>query len=297
LLALAPLCVDADVTADDKKKVIRALMPDNPFMQAVTRNHEAAGNIVWKPPHYFSFYAETLVEMRAAAKSGRTIKMIEIGVNTGGAISMWKSYFGASLVYHGVDINPNCNVFADANAGVHIHIGSQGNASFLAGVLASMGGEVDFVIDDGSHYDRLTIASFEALYPAVRLSGGVYMIEDVSSLDAQKELITYVNALVQFAQGPRISWGSVWGGPKWAALPQQCGPPALPRFCVETRSTTQSSGLIAFRKWELGSRPEMFFGYVMWGKAQGGFGARQYLSSKTQDASRKEAGISSRKHG
>src|ERR1700730_15050562 len=44
-------------------------------------------------------------------------------------------------------------------------------------VERDLGGELDLVIDDGSHLDRPTRASFEALFPLVP-PGGLYIIED-----------------------------------------------------------------------------------------------------------------------
>jgi hypothetical protein len=36
--------------------------------------------------------------------------MLEIGVQSGGSLEMWKSYFGPNLRYYGVDINPYTKV-------------------------------------------------------------------------------------------------------------------------------------------------------------------------------------------
>lgn len=57
--------------------------------------------------------------------------------------------------------------------------GSQSDAVLL-GRVAEAGGLFDIVVDDASHIDELTIASFEVIWPLLA-PGGIYCIEDVSS--------------------------------------------------------------------------------------------------------------------
>ena len=101
--------------------------------------------------------------------------MLEIGVNSGGSLQMWRRYFGEEAVIYGIDINPAC-ARLDGQAG-QVRIGSQTDAEFLRSVVTEMGG-VDIVLDDGSHQMAHVFESLKILFPLVQI-GGIYMIEDL----------------------------------------------------------------------------------------------------------------------
>ena len=92
---------------------------------------------------------------------------------SGGSIELWRAYF-PQLIYHGVDINPNCAQLADASKSVFVHVGDATNAQFvqrLAQRVQKMHGPLDIVLDDGSHEPAHMRASFEALYHCVSPTG------------------------------------------------------------------------------------------------------------------------------
>ena len=120
--------------------------------------------------HYFAVY-----ERHFGPYRGRPVRFLEIGVQNGGSMRMWRDFFGPEAVIFGIDIDPKC---ARLN-GKHgqVRIGSQADRLFLAEVVSEMGG-LDLVIDDGSHVMEHIRASLDELYP--RLSeGGCYMVEDL----------------------------------------------------------------------------------------------------------------------
>lgn len=121
--------------------------------------------------NYLPVYDRHLAEFR-----GKKVKMLEIGVQNGGSMRLWREFFGPEAVIFGVDINPACAKYD----GIHgkIRIGSQDDGAFLREVVAEMGG-LDIVLDDGSHIMKHIKASFDALFPLVA-EGGLYMIEDLS---------------------------------------------------------------------------------------------------------------------
>lgn len=128
------------------------------------------GVVVHKWHHYIPIYDRYFAPFR-----GTKVKFLEIGVNKGGSLQMWRKYFGDDATLFGIDINPDCAAF-DGQAG-QVRIGSQADPAFLNKVIDEMGG-VDLVLDDGSHRMPHVRASFEAIFP--RLSDkGVYMIEDL----------------------------------------------------------------------------------------------------------------------
>lgn len=125
---------------------------------------------VTKWDHYFAVYEQLLGRFR-----GTPVRMLEIGVQFGGGLELWRRYLGPDATLFGIDINPECAGRADPPT--EVRIGSQDDPAFLRAVVEEMGG-VDVVLDDGSHVATHQRASFEALWPLLA-EGGVYIIEDL----------------------------------------------------------------------------------------------------------------------
>jgi hypothetical protein len=107
----------------------------------------------------------------------KEIKMLEIGLgtnfdDTGFSRNMWKEYFPKSQVFV-MDIR---NEFED-EIGKVIR-GDQSNTDDLKKV-SDICGELDFIIDDGSHHPEHQIKSFNFLFDKNLKDGGIYIIEDI----------------------------------------------------------------------------------------------------------------------
>lgn len=120
--------------------------------------------------HYFDIYERHLERFR-----GKKPTMIEIGVFGGGSLQMWKSYLGEGARIIGVDINPECKRHEDEN--IEIFIGSQDDESLLASIVEKYG-NIDIVLDDGSHMMKHMIDTFNFLYPRISPTG-TYLVEDL----------------------------------------------------------------------------------------------------------------------
>jgi hypothetical protein len=105
---------------------------------------------------------------------GRGPTVLEIGVNWGGSLRLWRRYFGETSTIVGIDINPACAGLG--GDGMHVRIGDQTDRTFLEAVAEEYG-PFDVVIDDGGHTMEQQITSFEVLYPHVATTG-VYVCED-----------------------------------------------------------------------------------------------------------------------
>jgi hypothetical protein len=104
--------------------------------------------------------------------------MLEIGVFRGQSIKLWEQLFPKASL-HTLDINPECAQYASPPR-TTVTIGSQADPAVLHQWIASVGGPVDIIIDDGSHImDHLKI-SFTHLFPKLR-PGGVYVLEDLGT--------------------------------------------------------------------------------------------------------------------
>ena len=120
---------------------------------------------------FLDFYELVLAPMRATAT-----KVMEIGVGTGGSLTLWSRYFPKATVW-GVDslYKPPFEPETDRIVCV------QHNQEDVAGwpkVIEKTGTDFDFIIDDGSHRMSHQQTSFEYLVQCVR-PGGFYIIEDL----------------------------------------------------------------------------------------------------------------------
>lgn len=99
-------------------------------------------------------------------------RMIEIGVQSGGSLRMWRAWFpGVEMI--GVD---DGQAAVDAAPEFRVMLGDQTDPAFLATVAAV--GPFDLVIDDGGHRSKQHNVSFDVLWPAVT-PGGWYVVEDL----------------------------------------------------------------------------------------------------------------------
>ena len=103
------------------------------------------------------------------------VRFLEIGVERGGSMQMWRKYFGPQATIMGIDIDPDCAQF-DGQAGM-VRIGSQNDPDFLRSVIDEMDG-VDIVLDDGSHRMEHVETSFQTIFPKLS-EPGLYLIEDL----------------------------------------------------------------------------------------------------------------------
>ncbi len=125
--------------------------------------------VMHKWDHYFEVYERYLAGIR---RSNPII--LEIGVELGGSLEMWRDYFGPASRIYGIDINPTAKRHEDV--ATKVFIGDQQDRAFLRSVLHEIG-TPDVVIDDGGHTANQQITSFEELYTGLSESG-VYIVED-----------------------------------------------------------------------------------------------------------------------
>ena len=130
-----------------------------------------------KTDKYHSFrgnsYLDIYEKYFSSIKDER-LNILEIGSYGGNSLRLWKEYFSNASIY-GIDIDPNCKNLEEER--VKIFIGSQDDNSFLQGVVDECG-TFDIIIDDGSHINDLTLASYNFLINHVN-QGGLYIMEDL----------------------------------------------------------------------------------------------------------------------
>lgn len=135
------------------------------------------------------------------------LRILEIGIWHGSSLQLWKRYFDhPQTIIVGIDILPDCARFDAPADGIHIRIGSQADAEFLANVVKEFG-PFDLIIDDGSHRSSHIIESFNHLFSGGLKDTGIYFVEDLhanywhpwrdsrkSFLDVCKEMLEHMHA-------------------------------------------------------------------------------------------------------
>jgi hypothetical protein len=119
---------------------------------------------------YFPVYEKHFAQFKT-----RAISILEIGVQRGGSLRLWREYLGPRARIFGIDVDPECKVHEDD--GIKIFIGDQTDTGFLQSVVAETG-PLDVIIDDGGHLASQQISSFISLFPHLNY-GGVYLVEDL----------------------------------------------------------------------------------------------------------------------
>lgn len=112
----------------------------------------------------------------------KKINLLEIGVggydnpiSGGNSLRMWKSYFKNGNIY-AIDIYDKEKIQENR---IKIFQGSQVDIKFLTRLFSEIG-NMDIIIDDGSHINEHVIESFKFLFPKLK-QHGIYVIEDVQT--------------------------------------------------------------------------------------------------------------------
>jgi hypothetical protein len=139
---------------------------ENPLLQYFVAN---SGSSIQKWVDYFEIYHRSFSRFR-----GKDITFLEIGVQNGGSLQMWRSYFGPNAKIIGVDVDPNCKNLE--NEGFEIYIGDQADPNFWNS-FCKINPSIDVVLDDGGHTMTQQIVTFNSLFPALN-DRGCYLCED-----------------------------------------------------------------------------------------------------------------------
>lgn len=126
--------------------------------------------MIHKPLRYFPIYEKHFARYRH-----KKVRILEIGVENGGSLLMWKNYFGAGAEVVGIDINPKCKEFETEN--IKVYIGNQSDFAFLD-EFTTREDYFDIIIDDGGHHSYQQISTFKILYYRILSPTGIYLVED-----------------------------------------------------------------------------------------------------------------------
>ncbi len=135
------------------------------------------GTDKWGEHWYAQYYQTHFSPLRH-----KKLNILEIGIGGysdseagGGSLRVWRTYFPKSQIY-GIDIyDKSCH----DERRIKTFQGSQVDDVFLANVISRIG-ELDIVIDDGSHVNEHALHAFKYLFPRMS-EGGLYVIEDTQT--------------------------------------------------------------------------------------------------------------------
>lgn len=134
-------------------------------------NAYAAGRGIWKWDQALVAY-----QRHMGRYTGSAVSILEIGVQSGGSIDMYKAVLGASCHYYGMDINPKCTSYQDASTTIAIL--DQGDATQWVHFFTNVAPSVDILVDDGGHQAFQMLTTLTSAFPHVN-PGGVHLIEDI----------------------------------------------------------------------------------------------------------------------
>jgi len=122
---------------------------------------------------YTPIYHDLLGHRRESVK-----RVLEIGVNAGSSLRMWREYFPNALIV-GLDNNVHC-LFVDER--IYCGQADQGDKQSLLAAMEFVGGKFDLIIDDGSHELAHQILTMNTLAPFLE-DDGIYVVEDIRDRD------------------------------------------------------------------------------------------------------------------
>ncbi len=121
----------------------------------------------------FNHYERHLASFRGRSEE---TTLLEIGVQNGGSLEVWKQYLGKQSRIIGTDINPATGLLNLPDS-VATYVGDATDSGWARRLCESKG-PFDIIIDDGSHVNADIIKTFSLFFPFIK-PGGIYVCEDL----------------------------------------------------------------------------------------------------------------------
>jgi len=144
--------------------------------QSIEKIHkEKTGKVSDKWESYLPYYDSLFEKYRS-----QNLNLLEIGVQNGGSLETWKTFFKNAACLIGCDIDERCGKLEYDDPRVHIVVGDI-NQQKTANQIMAICPTFDIVIDDGSHVSDDILSTFFGYFPLLK-AGGIYLIEDTHTL-------------------------------------------------------------------------------------------------------------------
>jgi hypothetical protein len=130
-------------------------------------------------------YIEHVYEKEFDPYREKEIELLEIGIETGGSLKLWKEYFLNAKSIVGVDISDEKIDQRYRNIdGVTMNFGDAYDQKF-----SDQFGQFDIIIDDGPHTLESQLKCIELYLPKLK-QHGLFIVEDVQSVECFDVLIS-----------------------------------------------------------------------------------------------------------
>ncbi len=122
-------------------------------------------------------YLEIYDEIFAKKRLKSDLSLLEIGVQNGGSLQTWATFFPKIKRLIGCDINPNCSKLIYESKKINIVIG---NIIFKKTInkILKIENQFDIIIDDGSHLSSDIIITFLNFFKFIK-EDGIFVVEDL----------------------------------------------------------------------------------------------------------------------
>ena len=124
-------------------------------------------SIKWKL--YFEIYNNIFQKYK-----NKKITFVEVGIDRGGSLFIWKDFFSKDSRIIGIDTNPAAKKLEEY--GFEIFTGDQSNESFWSDFYKKVG-NIDILLDDGGHKNIEQIITLNSSLPYINNDGKI-VIED-----------------------------------------------------------------------------------------------------------------------
>lgn len=121
---------------------------------------------------YLKVYEQIFRSYRASK-----LRLLEIGIQNGGSLEIWRRYFENAAVLIGCDINVACAQLRYDDPRIHVVV-ADANTDEAERAIAAHSDRFDLIIDDGSHRSSDIVRSFARYFPRLD-NGGLYVVEDL----------------------------------------------------------------------------------------------------------------------
>ncbi|HAT2491763.1 TPA: class I SAM-dependent methyltransferase [Aeromonas hydrophila] len=125
----------------------------------------------------WSIYLDIYSEVFKGFKN-KDVNLLEIGIQNGGSLEIWSRFFNNGKRFIGCDINEKCSSLSYDDKRISVIIGDANAISVKENIQKLFDGQINILIDDGSHTSGDIIKAFFNYFPLVS-DDGIYVIEDL----------------------------------------------------------------------------------------------------------------------
>jgi len=141
---------------------------ENSLIELFSNNQ---GKITDKWTLYLNLYEKLLKPYE-----NHEVNILEIGIQNGGTLEIWGTYFKRAKNIIGCDVDPECIALRYSDHRIKIVVGDA-NTNDTENSITNHSKDFDIIIDDGSHKSSDVIKSFFRYFPYLT-DNGIYIIED-----------------------------------------------------------------------------------------------------------------------